>query len=248
MGTLGDDNGGPPPGGGGLPDLPPEWGVVIIPDDPSELAPEIDEVRRELRRTARRNRRRHWLHLPPVTGRPAQDAGSLGLPLLIMAIAIIATLTSLFALAWPGPGTRPSASSPPIRLSSTAAGPTIPDLTLHSLDGTDVPLRNSLPAVFLVAEDCRCADLALETAQAVPAGVTVVTVGRTAPALPTSAPIGLRIRSLADPDGHLRSAYGGSPPVTGVTAVLVKGTGEVIKMVPNVNAVRDFEADLPRLA
>src|SRR3954464_9707963 len=50
MGTLGDDNGGPPPGGGGLPDLPPEWGVIIIPDDPSELAPEIDEVRRELRR------------------------------------------------------------------------------------------------------------------------------------------------------------------------------------------------------
>ena len=35
MGTLGDDNGGPSPGSGGLPDLPPEWGVVIIPDDPS---------------------------------------------------------------------------------------------------------------------------------------------------------------------------------------------------------------------
>src|SRR5436309_3018240 len=99
MGTLGDDNGGPSPSGGGLPDLPPEWGTVIIPDDPSELAPEIEEVRRELRRLARRNRWRRSLHLPPLTGRPAGDAGSLGLPLLIMAIAIIATLTSLFALA-----------------------------------------------------------------------------------------------------------------------------------------------------
>jgi len=245
---VGDDNGGPAPGGNGLPDLPPEWGVVIIPDDPSELAPEIDEVRRELRRTARRNRWRRLLHLPPVTGRPARDAGSLGLPLLIMAIAMIATLTSLIALAWPGPGARPAASSPPIRLSSAATSPTIPDLTLHSVDGSDVPLRNSLPAVFLIAQDCRCADLALETALAVPAGVTVVTVGRTAPALPTRAPIGLRIRSLADPDGHLRSAYAGSPPVTGVTAVLVKGTGEVIKTVSHVLAVRDFEADLARLA
>jgi hypothetical protein len=247
MGTLGDDNGGPPPNGGGLPDLPPEWGTVIIPDDPSELAPEIDEIRRELRRTVRRDRWRRRLHLRPVTGPSTRDGSSLGLPLLIMAIAIVATLTSLFALAWPGPGGHLGAS-PPLRVSSTAAGRTIPDLTLRADDGSELHLRNNLPAVFLLADDCACAELALETAKAVPPGVTVVTVGRTPPARPSDPPIGLRIRSVADPEGHLRSAYAGSPPATGVIAVLVKGTGEVIKAVQRVSAVGDFAADLPRLA
>jgi hypothetical protein len=248
MGTLrGDNGGGPPPNGGGLPDLPPEWGTVIIPDDPSELATEITQVRRELRRTIRRDRWRRRLHLPPATGPRLRDGSSLGLPLLIMAIAIVATLTSLFALAWPGPGGHLGAS-PPMRVSSTAAVPTIPDLTLRSVDGQEVHLRNSLPAVFLLAEDCACADLTLATAEAAPAGVTVVAVGHTAPALPTAAPIGLRMNAVADPDGQLRSAYGGSPPVTGVIALLVKGTGEVIKRVPMVSRIEDFSADLPKLA
>jgi hypothetical protein len=247
MGTLGDDNGGPPPNGGGLPDLPPEWGTVIIPDDPSELAPEIDEIRRELRRTVRRDRWRRRLHLRPVTGPGPGDGSSLGLPLLIMAIAIVATLTSLFALAWPGPGSRLGAS-PPLRVSATTGTPTIPDLTLRGADGSEVHLRNSLPAVFLLADDCTCTDLILDTARVVPPGVTVVPVGRTAPALPTAPPIGLRIRPVADPEERLRSAYAGSPPATGVVAVLVKGTGEVIKAVPHVSAVADFAAYLARLA
>jgi hypothetical protein len=247
MGTLGDDNGGPSPGGGGLPDLPPEWGTVIIPDDPSELAAEIDEIRRELRRTARRDRWRSRLHLRPVTGPSTRDGSSLGLPLLIMAIAIVATLTSLFALAWPGPGNHLGAS-PPLRVSATASNPTIPDLTLRAADGSDVHLRNDLPAVFLLVDACDCAALAVETAKLAPPGVNVVSVGRTAPALPTNAPIGLRIRSLADPEGHLRTTYAGSPPATGVIAVLVKDTGEVIKRVPHVGAEQDYAADLQRLA
>jgi hypothetical protein len=124
----------------------------------------------------------------------------------------------------------------------------VPDLTLRGADGSEVHLRNSLPAVFLLADDCACADLALDTARVAPAGVTVLTVARTAPVLPSNPPIGLRIRSVADPEGHLRSAYAGSPPDTGVIAVLVKGTGEVIKTVRKVSAVGDFAADLPRLA
>ena len=248
MGTLGDDNGGgPPPNGGGLPDLPPEWGTVIIPDDPSELAPEITQVRRELRRTVRRNRWRRRLRLSPVPDPRGRDGSSLGLPLLIMAIAIVATLTSLFALAWPGPGGHLSAS-PPVRVSSIAATPTVPDLTLRAADGSEVHLRNSLPAVFLLADNCACAELALDTAKAAPAGVTILAVARTAPALPSNPPIGLRIRAVADPEGHLRSAYAGSSPANGVIAVLVKGTGEVVKTVPGVSAVGDFAADLPKLA
>jgi hypothetical protein len=249
MGTLrGDNGGGQPPNGGGLPDLPPEWGTIIIPDDPSELSREITQVRRELRRVVRRDRWRRRLHLPPVTGPRTRDGSSIGLPLLIMAIAIVATLTSLFALAWPGSSGHLGAS-PPLRASTAAvAVTTVPDLTLRAADGSQLHLRNSLPAVLLLADGCACADLEQATAQAAPAGVTVLAIARTAPTLPSAAPIGLRIRSAADPDGQLRSAYAGSPPSAGVIAVLVKGTGEVIKTVLGVVKVDDFATDLAKLA
>ena len=55
MGTLSGGNGGeqPPNGGGssdGVPELPPEWGFIVIPDDAAELEGEAGEVRRQLRR------------------------------------------------------------------------------------------------------------------------------------------------------------------------------------------------------
>src|SRR3954470_5188308 len=44
MGTQGGNGGSWPPEGGGppddLPEIPPEWGVVVVPDDPGELADE----------------------------------------------------------------------------------------------------------------------------------------------------------------------------------------------------------------
>src|SRR6266516_1063882 len=126
MGTLpGDNGGGRPPDGGGLPDLPPEWGTIIIPDDPAELSREAGAVRRELRRYTRRNRWRRRLHLAPISEAVSRDTPTLGLPILIMAIAIVATMTSLFALAWPGQVARPM-PSPPVRAS--AAATTVPDL------------------------------------------------------------------------------------------------------------------------
>ena len=58
MGALRDDNGGGerPQEGGGLPDLPPEWGTIIIPDDPRALDDEGAPIRRQFRRTAMRRR------------------------------------------------------------------------------------------------------------------------------------------------------------------------------------------------
>ena len=153
----GGNGGGPPPNGGGLPDLPPEWGVVIIPDDPAELAQEANQVRRELRWHSRAIRWRRRLHLP------AHRPDGLGLPLLIMAVAVVATLTSLFALAWPGVGSHPARSAP---LRTASAAPKVPDLTLVTKDGTAVHLRNSLPAVVLLADGCTCADLEVATARA----------------------------------------------------------------------------------
>jgi hypothetical protein len=246
MGSLrGDNGGGSPPNGGGLPDLPPEWGTVIIPDDLSELSQEITEVRRELRRGARLDSWRRRLHLPPMPR--SQVGGSLGIPLMIMAIAIVATLTSLFALAWPG-STGHTGASPRRASAASAATPTVPDLTLLAGDGSQLHLRNTLPAVLLLVDDCACADLVRATAQAVPARVTVLAVGRTPPILPTGVPSGLRLRSAADPEQRLRIAYAGSPPATGVVAVLVKGTGEVIRTAPDVHMVTDFAGDLAKLS
>src|SRR6266508_387881 len=145
MGTLrGDNGGGPPPNGGGLPGLPPEWGTIIIPDDPAELARDASRVRRELRRQARADRWRRRLHVPSRTRRPIHDSGSsLGLPLLIMAIAIVATLTSLFALAWPGPKGHVSASPPQPAGTGTGSAQLIPDLALTASDGSQVHLRRA---------------------------------------------------------------------------------------------------------
>ena len=127
MGSLRGDNGGRASDGGGLPDLPPEWGTVIIPDDPSALAKESSAIRRELRRFARRNRWRRRFHLPPLTEASSREAPTLGLPVLIMAVALIATLTSLFALAWPSPPAQPVASPAP---RSVPAPAKVPDTTL----------------------------------------------------------------------------------------------------------------------
>src|SRR5215470_11135801 len=96
MGTLRGDNGGERPhDGGGVPGLPPEWGAIVIPDDAAELDHEAASLRREWRRAARRDKWRKWLRLPPKA-KPATVDGSptLGIPLLIMTVAIIATLTS----------------------------------------------------------------------------------------------------------------------------------------------------------
>jgi len=52
MGSASDNGGDLPHDGGtpdGLPELPEEWGVIVIPDDLSELADEVRAVRAELR-------------------------------------------------------------------------------------------------------------------------------------------------------------------------------------------------------
>ena len=81
MGTLrGDNGGGQPPNGGGLPDLPPEWGVVIIPDDAAELDVEAAQVHRELRWYARGIRWRRRFHLPVPVRRSPDGTASRAAP------------------------------------------------------------------------------------------------------------------------------------------------------------------------
>ncbi|MDI5940180.1 hypothetical protein QLR68_18945 [Micromonospora sp. DH15] len=81
----------------GLPGLPPEWGRIVVPDDPSALAEEAARVRRELRRQANQTRWRRRLGLlPRPDGRPP-----LRLPLLVLLVTLLITLAGLFAVTWP---------------------------------------------------------------------------------------------------------------------------------------------------
>jgi hypothetical protein len=245
MGTLRGDNGGDrPPDGDGLPDLPPEWGTIIIPDDPAELAHEAARVRRELRRRARRDRWRRRLRLPPSGSSGEEQSPALGVPLLIMAIAIVATMTSLFALTWPtksGPLTTPASAA-----ASAATPASVPDLTLSDANGTPFRLRNTLPAVVLLVDGCDCARLITDTAAAAPAKVAVIAVGRTAPALPTPLPRG-KLVAAADEAGGLRSTYASAPPAAGVVVILIKGTGQVARTMAAVTKVDDFRLSLASL-
>jgi hypothetical protein len=137
MGTLGN----------GLPDLPPEWGEVVIPDDPAELAEEAQRVRDELRQEARTARRAAWrarwrrrLHLPERMDDP--DQYSLVLPLVVLGIAVVITLLSLLLIAWPGLTKRtpePPQRGPPVRPAVSGAAPTAVPTPTAGVSGPQHP-------------------------------------------------------------------------------------------------------------
>src|SRR5690242_12605403 len=146
MGTLRGDNGGSerPQDGGGLPDLPPEWGTIIIPDDPSALADEGSSIRRQFRRAGMRRRWRRRLHLKPEPLKLSEDdSPGLAVPLLIMSIAVIATLVSLFAVAWPG--SRPRITTPQVPRSSPEAAVSLSGHSVFDGTGATVPLKEFFP-------------------------------------------------------------------------------------------------------
>jgi hypothetical protein len=252
MSTLGGGNGDgwPPEGGGqpdGLPGLPPEWGTVVIPDDPAELAEEAAEVRRELRRDARHSTWRRRLGLPPpAAGEDGQP--SLGLPLLIMSIAVIATLTSLFAVAWPGRNNHPTLGPRASRNAAvtTPGASTVPDLALADAAGMTVRLTEVPPAALLLVDDCAsCDDLVEATVAAAPDPVTVLVVGRTPPTIATAVS---SMRRVADPQERLRSALELGPPGKLAAVVLVARSGEIVQKLPAVESVDTFRAELAKLS
>ncbi|HET8684729.1 MAG TPA: hypothetical protein VFM54_23090 [Micromonosporaceae bacterium] len=256
MGTLGDGNGGgrPPDNGGrpeGLPDLPPEWGTVVIPDDPAALAPEAEEVRRQLRRLSRRNRWRRRFGLPLLP--PGTTQPSLGLPLLIMAVAVMATLTSLFVVTWPGRTER--ALVDPDASSAAATHRPVPDLTLTDSTGAPVHLPDVVPAVIMLIDGCPCAELVAATAEASAPGVTVLTVDRTAPprasataaSYPAAGPAPAPVRALADPEGRLRTALKLGQPGGAAGIALVGRDGMLVHTLPAARTVDDFRTQLATL-
>ena len=249
MGTPGNGDGWADSGGGydGLPDLPPEWGSIVIPDDPAELADDAALVRHELRWRRRRAVWRRRLGLVPLSGRaPAV----LRLPLIITAIAIIAALTSLFAVVWPP--ARPSALPRAGNSAGGSAGRSIPVLDLVGADGSPVPLRSLLPAVIILIDGCTCTAQVQNALRAVPPGVRVVTVDRraapTATAMPSPQGPVTPIHALLDPTGELRGALRMTPQPGTATALFAARSGQVVRILPTAGAVGDYPAELSQLA
>ncbi len=205
MADRGPDNGGgvPPEEGGGsyrggLPDLPPEWGAIVIPDDPAELHDEATVVRRDLRREALRNRILRLFGLK-ASGR---EQPSLAIPLVIMAAAVITTLLSLFVVTWDH---RDSATEPvgPDSLTQATDVP-IAEVTLADASGARVTLNGVLPAVLLLVDGCDCADLIASIAEEAPPLITIVPVAQTAPCAVGTAK---NVHCLADPNGTILQRY-----------------------------------------
>jgi hypothetical protein len=246
MGSFREGEGTPPSDNGGVPDLPPEWGVVVIPDDPSELDRETLALRRQRRRSMRRAKWRRRLGLPARTGADDENP-PVGTPLLIMAIAIVAALTSLFAITLStrtGSGTTTTAQRP-------AASPVTPqmmNLSLPNGNGGQVNLQKSLPAVILVLDGCQCEQLIRDTVNSAPTKIHVLVVDRTAPTLPK----GVTAVALADSQQALLATYGAGPdrnsrPAGQVTAVLVDASGSVVHTFSHANEIADFRDALSAL-
>jgi hypothetical protein len=253
------DNGGRPPGGGppgDLPDFPEEWGVIVIPDDLSELADEVEAVRAELHTG------------PPLTGwqrfvrrsaiRRLRRAGSLLVrtPALIVSMAVLVTVASLFASAWPGPPRQP-ATQRTSGMTETHSD-TVPALDLINTDGGAVPIRGRLPAVLLLTEGCDCARLIADTVAAAPSKVTVLAISSiqasvsatTAAAPPparTPASDGRSVTYLHDPTDTLRNHLHLSAPDGTAAVILVDKLGKIVRTHPRTASIETIRPDLLRL-
>lgn len=267
MGSLSDNGGSWPPEGGapdGLPDLPPEWGDIVIPDDLSALSDEVAAVRAELDDRLHRTPAQGSTAHPAVRALRRLGAAAVRAPVLIVSIAILVTLASLFASTWPGPA-RPPATQRTANTTDDSLD-SLPALELIGTDGQTVPLRGRLPAVILLVDECDCSTLLADTAAAAPAGTAVLAVvsGATAvtPGPPSSTPPaqpaaaqpaappparGEPVPELRDPTDGLRSAFDFAAPDGTAAVLVVDRTGSVVSKVRRTVSVEDFRPDLARL-
>ncbi|TCB98982.1 hypothetical protein E0H26_06105 [Micromonospora zingiberis] len=217
--------------GPGLPDLPPEWGRLVVPDDASALAEEAEQLRRELRLRVVRQPRR-WR---PFT-----------VPVLVLLIAVIAAVAGLATVTWTRAGRTPGpAASGPDPAPAPLTGRALPALDLVDAGQSPVPLRGLLPAVVLLVDGCACPQRVAEAAAAAPAGVSVVTV--TAGSPPT-APVETDVLALGDPAGGLRAFLHLPVHPDAVTVLLADRSGRIVLVVAEVHTIADYQAELATLA
>jgi hypothetical protein len=230
-----------------LPDLPEEWGVIVIPDDLSELSDEVRAIQAELRVVPPRTRRQQFAARPAVRRLRRIGAAALRAPVLIISMAVLVTVASLFASAWSGPARSPATQ----RTASTTddRGDSLPALDLIGADGQMVPLRGKLPAVVLITDGCDCARLVADTITTVRADIAVVTVtsgtpdttgtpgsnkassGKTPSTGAAPQAQGKTVRALRDPTGGLRASLHLDAPNGTATALLVNLGGEIVRQV-----------------
>jgi hypothetical protein len=255
VGSQNDNGGDWSPDGGSsddLPDLPAEWGTIVIPDDLSELSDEVAAVRAELRRAGQRTRWQRFAARPGMRRVRRIAAACLKAPVLIISMAVLVTVASLFASAWSGPPRQPASQR--TATATTDRGESLPALDLVNSDGQTVPLRGQLPAVVLLTDGCDCVAFVAATIAAVPRTVTVLTVTTAAPPSAAAPPTGAApqaegktVRALRDPTGELRKNLGLGLPDGTATAVLVNKQGAIIRKVTRTKSVDRFRADLARL-
>ena len=252
------DNGGDWPFDGGspdeLPELPEEWGVIVIPDDLSELADEVEAIRSELRQADRRTRWQRFAARPAVRGLRRMATAALKTPVLIVSMALLVTVASLFASAWPGPPRSPAAE----RTAGTTEvrTDTLPALELENGAAQTIALRAQLPAVVLITDGCDCAQLIADTTSAVLPTIAVVVVtsgapraaGITPPTGATPQAQGKTVRALRDPTGELRKSLNLGKPDGTAAAVLVNKAGQILRLVPAARSVDEFRIDLAKLS
>ncbi|GIF24080.1 hypothetical protein BJ973_007563 [Actinoplanes tereljensis] len=227
--------------------------MIVIPDDLSELSDEVEAVRAELRATRSPSRWQRFADRPVMRGVRKLASGAVRAPVLIISMAVLVTVASLFASAWPGPVLQPAtqrtASTTNVRTSA------LPALELINADGQAVSLRHDLPAVILLIEGCECAALVADTVDAVRPEITVIAVGGTITASTGTVPPtgatpqaqGKTVRVLHDPSGSLRTQLKlGSPDGT-AAALLVSRDGEIIRTDARTASIETFRPDLARL-
>jgi hypothetical protein len=236
-----------------LPDLPEEWGVIVIPDDLSELSDEVDAIRAELRQIERPTRWHRFANRPLMRQVRKVANGAVRAPVLIISMAILVTVASLFASAWPGPTRQPTAQR---TASTTTTRPAaLPALDLVNADGQAVSLRHELPAVILLIDGCECDALVADTIEAVRPEIVVITVaGAVTASAGTIPPTGAApqaqgktVRVLHDPAGTARAQLKLNAPDGTAAALLVDKAGEIIRTDARTASVETFRPDLARL-
>jgi hypothetical protein len=172
---------------------------------------------------------------------------------LIVSMAILVTVASLFASAWPGPPRTPATQ----RTANTTPDPTdtLPALEMLGAGDQPVALRGKLPAVVLITDGCDCAQLVADTTTAVRPDTAVLVVTSGPPPSSRSIPPtgvtpqaqGKTVRALRDPTSGLRESLRLDPPDGSATALLVDKGARIIRRISGIRSVEAFRSDLARL-
>jgi hypothetical protein len=209
---------------------------IVIPDDLSELDAEIRALHRERRAQRRRARLRQ------LTG-----SGRAGTPLLLVALLLVAGVAGLLVMFQPR---RTSGSITPLG-TAQATDHRLPDTSVRLVDGSTRRIRDFRPAVLALAPiGCRCdTELTAASVAAHQHRLNFYLVDRSLPPLPAGLTETTAVR-LVEPTGVVAERYSaerdGRRVAGGPVLVLVAGSGEVVRVVPEATP-RTLESELSML-